>query len=490
MSLPTALFRAEQVRELDRLGIAELKIDSYHLMQRAGRSAWDILRANWPAVRTICVVCGGGNNGGDGYVLAGLASKSGRRVHVFSLVPPATLKGDARRAYQFCRDSVGAECQTFSPTSVTEADVIVDAMLGTGLDREVSGVFLEAITAINGSGKPVLALDIPSGLQADSGVIMGAAVRAAVTVTFVGMKQGLCSGAGREYCGRIYFSSLDLPGEFQDRLRPAAIRMDLSTQSHLLNARARDAHKGHFGHVLVLGGDYGYAGAARMTAQAAARTGAGLVSLGTRPEHAVAIPLAVPEIMAHSIKDIADLQPLLKKATVVAIGPGLGQSAWGSSLLTSVLETDLPLVIDADALSMLARDPVVSERWVLTPHPGEAARMLQTTTKAITADRFASVQRLQEKYGGVCVLKGSGTLVANGDAIYCCSGGNPGMASGGMGDVLTGIIAGLIAQNLGLAEAARLGVCLHAAAADASAGAGERGMLATDLMPWVRKLSN
>jgi len=490
MSLPTALYRAEQVRELDRLAIAELKIDGYHLMQRAGRSAWDILMANWPAARTVCVVCGGGNNGGDGYVLAGLASKSGRHVLVISLVPPDLLKGDARKAYQFCRDCIGADIQTFSPTPLAEADVIIDAILGTGLDREVSGFFLEAITTINDSGKPVLALDIPSGLHADSGKILGAAVHAAITVTFVGMKQGLYSGAGREYCGRIYFSSLDMPAEFQDRLRPAAIRMDLSTQSHSLNVRARDGHKGHYGHVLVLGGDYGYAGAARMASQAAARTGAGLVTLGTRPEHAVAIPLVVPEIMAHSIKNITDLHPLLKQATVVAIGPGLGQSSWGSSLLTAVLETDLPLVIDADALNMLARDPVASERWVLTPHPGEAARMLQTTTEAVADDRFASIQRLQEMYGGVCVLKGSGTLVANGDAIYLCSGGNPGMASGGMGDVLTGIIAGLIAQNLGLAEAARLGVCLHAAAADAAAGAGERGMLATDLMPWVRKLSN
>jgi len=490
MPLPTSLYRADQVRELDRLASTDLNIDSFSLMQRAGRSAWEILQANWPQAKYLCVVCGGGNNGGDGYILAGLALDGGLQVRTMSTIDPADLTGDARRAYQQFINKAGSESHQFSQDTLVAADVIIDALLGTGIDREVAGAFREAIAAINGSGKPVLAMDIPSGLHADSGAIMGVAVRAAITVTFVGLKQGLFTGQGRECSGRIYFADLGLPELVYQRVKPAATRMDFSTQSQLLQSRPRNAHKGHYGHVLVIGGDYGYAGAARMAAEAAARTGAGLVSMATRLGHALGIPMAVPEIMALGIEQSIDLQPLLDKATVVAVGPGLGQSAWASSLLARVLETNLPLVLDADALNLLARDPIATDHWILTPHPGEAARLLQTTTSAIAADRFASVRRLQEKFGGIIVLKGSGTLVADGMTVHLCSGGNPGMASGGMGDVLTGIIAGLVAQNIGLTDAARLGVCLHAAAADAAADDGERGMLATDLMPWVRKLIN
>ncbi|MBF8269775.1 MAG: bifunctional ADP-dependent (S)-NAD(P)H-hydrate dehydratase/NAD(P)H-hydrate epimerase [Gammaproteobacteria bacterium] len=490
MSLPTSLYRADQVRELDRRAGTELNIDGFNLMQRAGRSAWEILQGNWPQARHLCVLCGGGNNGGDGYILAGLALEAGLQVNAMSTVDPAGLSGDARQAYQQFMGRSGAECRQFSPATLGDADVVIDSLLGTGLDREVTGIFREAITAINGSGKPILALDIPSGLHADSGAVMGVAVRATITVTFVGLKQGLFTGQGRGCSGRLYFADLALPELIFQQVKPAALRMDFSSQSRLLQPRSRHAHKGHFGHVLVIGGDYGYAGAARMAAEAAARSGAGLVSVATRPEHALGIPMAIPEIMAHGIEKTIDLQPLLDRATVVAIGPGLGQSAWASNLLARVLETHLPLVLDADALNLLARDPIASDRWILTPHPGEAASLLQTTTSAIAADRFACVRSLREKFGGIVVLKGSGTLVADETMLYLCSEGNPGMASGGMGDVLTGIIAGLVAQNIGLADAARLGVCLHAAAADAAAADGERGMLATDLMPWLRKLIN
>jgi NAD(P)H-hydrate epimerase len=320
---------------------------------------------------------------------------------------------------------------------------------------------------------------------------MGAAVRADVTVTFIGLKQGMYTGHGRSCCGRIEFSDLGVPDSvFRDML-PSALRMDLSDWSRFRSARPRHAHKGDYGHVLVIGGDYGYAGAARMAAEAAARTGAGLVSLATRPEAAVAISAAVPVVMAHAVTRPDELQPLLEKATVVAIGPGLGQAEWGSRLLARVLESSMPMILDADALNMLARDPVTMDHWVLTPHPGEAARLLHTTAADVNSDRFTSVRRLSRNYGGVGVLKGSGTLVADGATIHVCSGGNPGMASGGMGDVLTGIIAGLAAQKYSLADAARAGVTLHAAAGDAAAAAsGERGMLATDLLPWVRNLIN
>ncbi|MCG8325275.1 MAG: NAD(P)H-hydrate dehydratase, partial [Thiotrichales bacterium] len=243
--------------------------------------------------------------------------------------------------------------------------------------------------------------------------------------------------------------------------------------------------------VLVIGGDLGYAGAVRMCAEAAARSGAGLVSAATRTAHTAAIISARPELMCHGVENAADLDPLLDRATVIAIGPGLGQSDWSMQLLTRVLECKKPTVMDADALNLLATDPVANPHRIITPHPGEAARLLATDTAAVQADRFATVHALQEKYQGVVVLKGSGTLIRDGSGTAVSTGGNPGMASGGMGDVLTGIIAGLLAQHMDPGTACRMAVCLHANAADHAAFvSGERGLLASDLFPHIRKALN
>ena len=259
-----------------------------------------------------------------------------------------------------------------------------------------------------------------------------------------------------------------------------------------MSPRQRNAHKGEFGHVLIVGGDSGFIGAARMAAEAAARVGAGLVSVATRAAHAPIMSVMRPEIMAHGVETLNELMPLLKRANAVAIGPGLGQSDWARLLLGRVLECELPLVIDADALNLLATDRRFSAQWVLTPHPGEAARLLDADSRDIQADRYQSATRLQEQFKGPVVLKGNGTVVADTEGqLSVCQAGNPGMASGGMGDVLTGVIAGLIAQGLTLDIAAKLGVCLHATAADRAVEvAGERGLLATDLMPHLRMLVN
>ncbi|MBI2970737.1 MAG: NAD(P)H-hydrate dehydratase, partial [Gammaproteobacteria bacterium] len=333
-------------------------------------------------------------------------------------------------------------------------------------------------------------LDIPSGLHADTGQAMGACVRATATVTFIGLKPGLFTGAGPGHAGRILFAGLDVPQEIYSGIRPACYRIDYESQKHCLGERRRDAHKGDFGHVLVAGGDYGFPGSVRLAAEAAARVGSGLVSVATRPEHAALIPLARPELMARGVTRASDLAPLLERATVIALGPGLGQSSWGTSLFARLLEARLPKVLDADALRLLAKEPVRSEDWVLTPHPGEAAELLQIDTAAVQADRFHAAQELRERYGGVVVLKGAGTVVVAGEDPCVCSDGNPGMASGGMGDVLTGVIAGLLAQGAGPERSACFGVCLHAAAADRASEDGTRGLLAGDLMPWLRRLVN
>lgn len=243
--------------------------------------------------------------------------------------------------------------------------------------------------------------------------------------------------------------------------------------------------------MLVIGGDYGFAGAVRMAGEAALRCGAGLVTVASRPEHCLAIPHAMPELMTRAVESPADLEPLLRQVDVLVLGPGLGQSSWASALLAKVLESRLPMVMDADALNLLALEPGRMEKRIITPHPGEAARLLSCSVAEINNNRFQAVSELQARYGGVCVLKGSGSLVCDATgALAVCSSGNPGMASGGMGDVLTGVIAAILGQGAGLADSARLGVCLHSAAADRAALEGERGLLATDLMKELRRLAN
>lgn len=489
--LPHALFRAEQVRALDRQAMETAAIPGYALMLRAAEAAWKILRARWPGARRVVAICGAGNNAGDGYVLARLAAAAGLQASVLSLAEPQQLSGDAARA---CQDwhAAGGRTEPFREAALRQADVVVDAVLGTGLARALAGPWAEAIDAINHNTAPVLALDIPSGLSADTGAVLGTAVRADATVSFIGLKQGLFTGAGPDCVGALYFDDLQVPTEIFLSVHPSAVRIGGEVLQRLLPPRDRDSHKGRFGHVLVVGGDHGMAGAARLAAEAAARTGAGLVSVATRAGHTAAITAARPELMCHGVEHARNLAPLLHKADVVAVGPGLGQGEWGRELLGAVLDTQVPLVVDADALNLLAGEPARRGNWLLTPHPGEAGRLLGSATGAVQADRFGAVEALVDAFAGTVVLKGAGSLVRSPDGpTYVCDAGNPGMASGGMGDVLSGVLAALLAQGLDFEDAARAGVYLHAAAGDrAAAAAGERGLLALDLMPHLQRLAN
>jgi NAD(P)H-hydrate epimerase len=488
--LPHTLYRAADVRALDKIAIDDYRMGGTILMERAGAAAFSVMQLRWPAARRITVVCGGGNNGGDGYIVAGLAHAEGYEVTVLHVSPLANLRGDARAAADKLM-ARGMKPKPYMKSKLDYADLIVDALLGTGLDREVGGELAAAIRDINASGIPVLSLDIPSGLNSDTGQVMGTSIDAEATVTFIGLKQGLFTGAGPAHTGKLFFSDLDVPPEIYTKVAPAALRVNHESEQKLFKRRSRTAHKGNFGHVLVVGGDTGYAGAVRLAAEAAARVGTGLVSVATHGLHAAAICAARPELMVHAVETTTQLSPLLQRANCIAMGPGLGQSEWSAQLFATIMDTRLPLVIDADALNLLAADPMQGDNWILTPHPGEAARMLGCTSAAIQADRYTAARNLQDRFGGVIVLKGSGTLIVDAKQnIAVCDGGNPGMASGGMGDVLTGVIAGLVAQGYALSDAARLGVCVHAAAGDAAAIEGERGLLAGDLMPWLRRLVN
>jgi NAD(P)H-hydrate epimerase len=487
--LPLALHTAAGSRELDRLAIERLGIPGFELMQRAGRQAFRMLLKYWPTPDHIHVCCGTGNNGGDGFVIAALAKARDIPVSIWQVGDPARIRGDALLARQQA-ERAGVPIAPFDGAALAQG-VIVDALLGTGLGGEVRQPFRDAIAAINASGLPVMAVDIPSGLCSDRGVELGLAVRAQLTVTFIACKQGLLTGRGPACSGELRFDALQLPDELLAAVPASSHRLDLGRLQGRLPRRPRDAHKGHYGHLLVVGGDHGFGGAVLMAAEAAARLGAGLTSCATRTEHLAPLLARRPEVMAAPVRSGQELQPLLARASAVVIGPGLGQGGWGEQLLQAVLATSLPLVIDADGLNLLARWSVPRrDTWLLTPHPGEAARLLGCDNAAIGADRFAAAHALQQRYGGAVILKGSGSLVADAQGISVSPYGNPGMASGGMGDVLSGVLGALLAQGLSVAEAAQLGCCLHGRAGDLAAVAGERGLLATDLIPPLRQLAN
>jgi hydroxyethylthiazole kinase-like uncharacterized protein yjeF len=484
------LYTTAQLRELDRLAIEHAGIPGYTLMTRAAEACWAVMRAQWPAARTVTVFCGAGNNGGDGFVIARLALQANWQVQLYQLGEQVRMPADARQA----RDafiSAGGTVQPFAAETPIASGIVVDALLGTGVDRPVEGVWRSAIDAINAAAVPVLAVDIPSGLQADSGAVAGVAVHARQTVTFIGRKAGMYTGAAADYCGDISFADLGVPGEILQQVPVAATLVRQPELGVLARPRARTSHKGHYGHVLVIGGDHGMTGAARLAGEAALRSGAGRVSIATRPEHAALIAAACPELMCQGVASARQLRALLDSASVLLIGPGLGRSGWAQSLLAVVLETALPRVIDADALNCLAGQPLPFEQQVLTPHPGEAARLLGRTVALIQADRFAAARAISAQYGGTTVLKGAGTLIQPGDATpRVCAAGNPGMASAGSGDVLAGVIAALIAQGMAVDAAAAAGVCVHACAGDIAARAGERGLMARDIIAALRTVLN
>jgi ADP-dependent NAD(P)H-hydrate dehydratase / NAD(P)H-hydrate epimerase len=483
-----AVYSAAQVRDLDRRAIGVFGIEGYELMCRAGAAALDALCALWPGARTITVLCGPGNNGGDGYVVARLARSRGLGANVVPLGDPRALTGDAGRAYQDYT-AEGGRCGPWSP-ALLEADVIVDALFGTGLARPVSDEAAAMIEGINAAGRPILAVDVPSGLHADTGAVLGLAVHAEITVTFIGRKQGLYVGEGLDHAGRVILDDLGVPAACFDGSIPVGRLIGEDTVLRALPRRARTSHKGNHGHVLVIGGGPGMPGAARLAGEAALRAGAGLVTLAVHVDNAM-IAATRPELMCVGVESPAELAALLGRATVVAAGPGLGQGTWADALVNAAIDGGLPLVVDADALNWLAAHPRSCDHWVLTPHPGEAARLLGSTAAAVQADRLAAARELQRRYGGVAVLKGAGTIVyPPGGPALVCDRGNPGMAVGGMGDVLTGLIAGVAAQCGDLALAAQAGVFVHAQAGDLASRAGERGMLASDVLRQVRACVN
>lgn len=480
------LYTVDQVRALDRRAIEVLGIPGIELMQRAAAASFACLRRRWPSARRIGVYCGPGNNGGDGFLLAAMALDAGWQVDLYVLSNEA--RGDAAGARQRFEQAGGKLRLWRGSMVISDVDVHVDALYGTGLTRPPEEQVAHLIAQLNANGRPVLALDVPSGLNANTGQCPGMAIEADATITFIAAKRGLYTGRASGQVGDVELDLLDLPETLWKGTLPDATLLEVQT----LPPRSRHAHKGDNGHVLAIGGDSGTAGAIRLCGEAALRAGAGLVSVATRESNLVALNSARPELMAHAVDGPQALESLLDRAHVLAVGPGLGQAAWGHALWLTALEVGKPLVLDADGLNLLAREPRhFSQATVLTPHPGEAARLLECTIPDIEADRFAAARALAIRYRAIVVLKGAGSLVADPDGrLAVCPWGNPGMATGGMGDLLTGVIAALLGQGCTPWQAACLGVGLHARAGDAAAASGERGLMASDLLLPLRRLLN
>lgn len=482
------VYSIEQIRELENTAINDHGVQAYDLMQRAGASAFKIIKQKFPEAQKILVITGAGNNGGDGYVIARLATQAGMDCKVMPLAPVTKLRGEVARAHNDFTILDGADIEVTE--NFPDCDLIVDAILGIGANRPVSDIYASIIQAINRTPVPVVALDTPSGLHADTGTNLGATVFANLTITFIGIKPGLLTGQARNYTGEIVLESLDLPTAAISSVGKLGSTITESFRSRLFPPRKATSYKNNFGHVLIIGGNRGYPNAARLAGEAAARTGAGLVSVFSHPDSMSAIASGCASLMTTGSNDTRVLNALLKNATSVVLGPGLGQDAWAKKMFACAIESKQPLVIDADALHLLSKNAARNTQWVLTPHPGEAASLLSCSKQDIETNRISAILAMDEQYGGVSVLKGAGTMVCKAQNIRFCTHGNASLATGGSGDVLTGIIAALIAQGASTIDAAKCGVMTHALAAEMSSEQGTRGVLPTDLFPALYKLVN
>ena len=490
-SLTYKLFRADQIREHE-LGAAQAAgLDMFTLMERAGKAVFEQCQLLLPNTEVFLVLVGQGHNAGDGYIAALNAKKAGKQVHLCAIEPHRILSDDAGKAQKLWLAS-GGKIEVFAPALLERAEIIIDALLGTGINSYIRNEFADVIDAVNQSDKPVVSIDVPSGLDANTGQSLGRCVQANVTVTFVGIKPGLTTGAGKQSCGELVYADLGIGHHFDALARSSANLLDVE---HFFQMAPREihSHKGTYGRLLCVGGNKGTAGAIRLAGEAALRTGAGLVKVYVHEASKVQVSAGRPELMVTD----DNLDDALDWATCVVLGPGLGQDEWALEAFEKTMKHcqthPKPMIVDADALNLLSKHPTAYSitDCILTPHAGEASRLLGVTVDEIEADRFNSVRQCAQRYHATCVLKGAGSIIDNERATWVCRHGNPGMATAGMGDVLSGILGALLAQGLPRDIACKYGVCIHGKAGDEVARLyGQRGMLASDLFEAVRALIN
>jgi len=505
------LVTADEMREMDRRTIAELGIPGRVLMESAGRGATRFLCRRFPGIERmhVGVAAGRGNNGGDGYVIARYLASRGTAVTVYLLAERSEVAGDAAANLDLL-GPLGVPVieiedeKSFAQVrnAMRSRDLWIDAMLGTGLHSDVRGIYRRVIDFINSLDKPVFAVDVPSGLNSDTGQPCGTCIRAHATATFGFAKTGHCLYPGAACTGDLEVVDIGIPSEVVEEVRPRQHLLTSETVQRWLPSRPQDAHKGRTGHLLVVAGSPGKTGAAAMAAASALRAGAGLVTLAVAQSlnpimetlllEAMTAPLPEVDSGILGVSCFERVMQLLAKMHCLAIGPGLGQNSDTRKLvLRLVAESQVPMVIDADGLNNLSADTEVLRQAtspvILTPHPGEMARLTGTTSSAIQSDRVRAARQFAESFRVHVVLKGARTVVAHPDgSVFINPTGNAGMASGGMGDVLTGLIAGFLVQGLSAEAASHCGVYLHGSAADRLAETmGPIGYLASEVMDAV-----
>lgn len=506
---------ASTIRAVDRVAVEKYGMTGLELMENAGKGVADVVKREMASsAGRIAVIAGKGNNGGDGYVAARHLRNAGFTAAVFSLCRTGELKGDAA-ANAASWIKMGGEVREIlssadlgsAEPSLRHSSIIIDAIFGTGLEKEVTGIHAEAIDLINSLDKKVISVDIPSGIHATTGAVLGRAVKAHITATMAMPKLGLFLFPGRSFSGAVEVVDIGVPREM---IEDEAIRWNVITEADLRNSlkpRKPESHKSTHGHLLVLAGSPGMTGAAYMAAVSAMRAGAGLATLGVPSSLNGIMEVKTTEVMSIGLPETPQrtlgtvsfdaIKTMLPGKTAVVIGPGVGSSDEMKKLIEMLIkEIKVPLVIDADGLNSIAAEAVmlrgVKTDVVLTPHPGEMARLLSASAKDIQSDRMGSALKLVDMTGATVVLKGAGTIIAApSGSIYINTTGNPGLATAGTGDVLAGMLGGFLAQGYGIEEAASAAVYIHGLAGDeVKRTQGELGMMAMDLVPLIPRLLN
>lgn len=497
MTTSTALYPVADIRAIEQAAMHSLPPGT--LMQRAGQSAAEVALSLLPASRRnapILVLAGPGNNGGDALEAGYRLTQAGLQVRILMDADEQTQSTDARQALARARSSAAsfADLSLLPVVGATDWGLVIDGLFGIGLTRPITGAQRQLIETINQLACPVLALDVPSGLDADTGAIVGpdgVAVRASHTITFIANKPGLHTNHGRDYAGLVQVANLEIEDHY---FKPAQAHLNhIALFSDALHRRPHNTHKGSYGDVIVVGGAHGMGGAPILAARAAAKCGAGRVYAGFL-EHAPLYDSGQPELMCRLAHELD-----LSSATLV-VGPGLGTSRAAHDLLMQALNAQVPLVLDADALNLIAAESGLAQKLIqrrdstlLTPHPLEAARLLALSSKDVQADRLQAARELARRFNATVILKGSGTVIAQPDgAVVINTTGNPALATAGTGDVLAGVCGGLLAQHWPVWHAALAAVWLHGNAADVlvEQGVGPIGLTASELIPCIRTTLN
>jgi NAD(P)H-hydrate epimerase len=506
---------AEQMQELDRKAIETYRIPGIVLMENAGRGAVEVISSTFPDLhkKKVAIIAGKGNNGGDGFVIARYLLNQGIAVRVYLLTDPKGLRGDAETNFNIFHRMKGEFISVPSSKDYIKVkrdmekfDILVDGIFGTGLDAEVRGYYREVIDHLNTLQRPIVAIDIPSGLDADTGKPLGTAIRAFLTVTFGLPKIGHLIPPGINYVGKLKVIDIGIPKRLVEEEKiPTHLIEKEEIQKWLSIPRHQDTHKGDYGHLLVIAGSVGKTGAAVMACQAALRMGAGLVTLAIPKSLNAIMEMKLTEVMTEplpetpkqtlSLRAYSAITRLCENKKALIIGPGLGTFKETQSLVLKLIRTlDLPIILDADGLNALATQPkilpIANRSLILTPHPGEMARLVRSTVKEILEDRIGLSINFSQSNHVYLILKGHPTLITTPKGeVFINPTGNPGMASGGTGDVLTGMLGGLVCQGFDILPSLQMAVYLHGMAGDEGAQEmGEKSLIATDIIEKIPTL--